>query len=51
MKKSQPHFGRWLSIGSPVIAELAALSGFDWLMFDLAILRNSYRKIAKDFRT
>jgi 2-dehydro-3-deoxyglucarate aldolase/4-hydroxy-2-oxoheptanedioate aldolase len=24
-----------LSIGSPVIAELAAVSGFDWLLFDL----------------
>lgn len=27
--------GSWLSIGSPVIAELAARSGFDWLLFDL----------------
>lgn len=27
--------GTWLSIGSPVVAELAALSGFDWLLFDL----------------
>ncbi|MBX3742466.1 MAG: hypothetical protein KF712_15880 [Akkermansiaceae bacterium] len=27
--------GSWLSIGSPVIAEIAALSGFDWLLFDL----------------
>lgn len=27
--------GTWLSIGSPVIAELAALSGFDWVLFDL----------------
>jgi 2-dehydro-3-deoxyglucarate aldolase/4-hydroxy-2-oxoheptanedioate aldolase len=35
MKKNQPHLGTWLSIGSPVIAELAALSGFDWLLFDL----------------
>ena len=31
----QPHLGTWLSIGSPVIAELAADSGFDWLLFDL----------------
>jgi 2-keto-3-deoxy-L-rhamnonate aldolase RhmA len=29
------HIGTWLSIGSPVIAELAAGSGFDWLLFDL----------------
>ncbi len=27
--------GTWLSIGSPVIAELAALSQFDWVLFDL----------------
>jgi 2-dehydro-3-deoxyglucarate aldolase/4-hydroxy-2-oxoheptanedioate aldolase len=27
--------GTFLSIGSPVIAELAALSGFDWVLFDL----------------
>jgi 2-keto-3-deoxy-L-rhamnonate aldolase RhmA len=27
--------GAWLSIGSPVIAELAAGCGFDWLLFDL----------------
>lgn len=27
--------GSWLSIGSPVIAEIAAHSGFGWLLFDL----------------
>lgn len=27
--------GTWLSIGSPVVAELAAECGFDWLLFDL----------------
>ncbi|TLD68361.1 2-dehydro-3-deoxyglucarate aldolase [Phragmitibacter flavus] len=27
--------GTWMSIGSPVIAEIAAHSGFDWLLFDL----------------
>lgn len=32
---SSPFLGTWLSIGSPVIAELAALSGFDWVLFDL----------------
>lgn len=26
--------GTWMSIGSPIIAELAAASGFDWLLFD-----------------
>ncbi len=29
------HLGTWLSIGSPVIAELAGLCGFDWLLIDL----------------
>ena len=29
------HIGTWLGIGSPVIAELAAECGFDWLLFDL----------------
>lgn len=27
--------GTWLSLGSPVIAELAALCGFDWVLLDL----------------
>lgn len=27
--------GTWLSLGSPVVAELAAECGFDWLLFDL----------------
>jgi 2-keto-3-deoxy-L-rhamnonate aldolase RhmA len=31
----KPFLGTWLSIGSPVIAELAALSGFDWVLLDL----------------
>ncbi|MBU6302975.1 MAG: 2-dehydro-3-deoxyglucarate aldolase [Verrucomicrobia bacterium] len=30
-----PSLGTWLSIGSPAIAELAALSGFHWLLLDL----------------
>jgi 2-dehydro-3-deoxyglucarate aldolase/4-hydroxy-2-oxoheptanedioate aldolase len=30
-----PRLGTWLSIGSPVIAELAALAGFDWVLIDL----------------
>lgn len=29
------HIGTWLGIGAPVIAELAAECGFDWLLFDL----------------
>lgn len=33
--KSTPSIGSWLTIGSPVIAELAALCGFEWLLFDL----------------
>lgn len=27
--------GLWISVGSPIIAELASISGFDWLLFDL----------------
>ena len=27
--------GTWLSIGSPAIAELAGLCGFDWVLLDL----------------
>lgn len=34
-RRREPWIGTWLSIGSPVIAELAAASGFDWLLFDL----------------
>ncbi len=34
-RRSEPFIGTWLSIGSPIIAELAAASGFDWLLFDL----------------
>ena len=33
--KALPFLGTWLSVGSPVIAELAAASGFDWLLFDM----------------
>ncbi|HRR33063.1 MAG TPA: aldolase/citrate lyase family protein [Kiritimatiellia bacterium] len=29
------HLGTWLSLGSPVITELAGLCGFDWLLIDL----------------
>ncbi len=27
--------GMWLSLGSPVVAEMAAQSGFDWLLIDM----------------
>jgi 2-dehydro-3-deoxyglucarate aldolase/4-hydroxy-2-oxoheptanedioate aldolase len=27
--------GLWISIGSPIITELASMAGFDWLLFDL----------------
>jgi 2-dehydro-3-deoxyglucarate aldolase len=35
VRGAEPFIGTWLSIGSPIIAELAAASGFDWLLFDL----------------
>ena len=30
-----PRFGTWLSVGSPVIAEIAAGCGYEWALFDL----------------
>lgn len=35
MNPPPPSIGTWLSTGSPVVAELAALSGFDWVLLDL----------------
>ncbi len=36
MQTNHPiQLGTWLSIGSPVIAELAGLAGFDWVLLDL----------------
>ncbi|MEQ1851166.1 MAG: aldolase/citrate lyase family protein [Chthoniobacteraceae bacterium] len=35
MNATPPSIGTWLSTGSPVIAELAGLSGFDWVLIDL----------------
>lgn len=35
LREKKPHPGTWMSIGSPVIAELAAECGFEWLLFDL----------------
>ena len=35
VRRTEPFIGTWLSLGSPIIAELASASGFDWLLFDL----------------
>ena len=35
MNPTQLQLGTWLSTGSPVIAELAGLCGFDWVLLDL----------------
>lgn len=35
MSSQTPSIGTWLSIGSPVIAEIAGLCGFDWALIDL----------------
>jgi 2-dehydro-3-deoxyglucarate aldolase/4-hydroxy-2-oxoheptanedioate aldolase len=35
LRERQPSTGTWISTGSPVVAELAALRGFDWLLLDL----------------
>ena len=33
--KHEASIGTWLSVGSPIIAEVAALCGFDWVLLDL----------------
>ena len=35
MTSSTQHIGTWLSLGSPAVAELATLCGFDWVLLDL----------------
>jgi len=35
LREPRLHLGTWLSIGSPVIAELVGQCGFDWLLLDL----------------
>ncbi len=35
LREPKTHLGTWLTIGSPVIAELAAEVGLDWLLIDL----------------
>lgn len=35
MRSNEPCFGTWLSLGSPMVAELAAQCGFDWLLVDM----------------
>lgn len=35
MNRPPTRLGTWLSTGSPAVAELAALSGFDWVLLDL----------------
>lgn len=35
LRERKPCLGTWMSLGSPVVAELAAQCGFDWLLFDL----------------
>lgn len=35
MRSPSPHLGTWMSLGSPVISEIASDIGFDWLLFDL----------------
>lgn len=35
LRKPELQLGTWLQTGSPIVAELADLSGFDWLLIDL----------------
>ena len=46
----KPHIGTFLSIGSPTIAELASLSGFDWVLIDLEHGNGSESSVADQLR-
>ena len=35
LKQKKPTFGSWITIGSPVVAEIMANSGFEWLTIDM----------------
>lgn len=35
LQKNEATIGSWLTIGSPIVAEIAASSGFDWLTIDM----------------
>lgn len=35
LRENRVHLGSWISSGSPVITELAAECGFDWLLIDM----------------
>jgi len=35
MRSAEPCYGTWLSSGSPVVTELAAQCGLDWLLLDM----------------
>lgn len=46
-----PALGTWLSIGSPAIAELAALCGLDWVLIDLEHGCGSAADVADQLRS
>jgi 4-hydroxy-2-oxoheptanedioate aldolase len=35
LRRGEPQLGLWLSLGSPMAAELAAGAGFDWVLVDM----------------
>ncbi len=35
LKKRELTIGSWLQIGSPIVAEIMAQAGFDWLVVDM----------------
>jgi len=35
LKQKKPTFGSWITIGNPIVAELMANSGFEWLTIDM----------------
>ena len=35
LKQNKPTFGSWITIGNPIVAEIMANSGFEWLTIDM----------------
>ena len=42
IKEGQSQVGLWISLGSPVVAELVSHSGFDWALIDMEHSPNDY---------
>jgi 4-hydroxy-2-oxoheptanedioate aldolase len=49
LKRGEPSIGTWLTIPSPVIAQLMARTGFDWLTVELEHTPSSFETAAQMF--